>query len=259
MLALLPILGALVFSLVHLIGSGFAFSHPLQIEFPALDISTSRKMSEVMEAFAFIFRGGYLYFGVILSAMTFASSVFREELEDQTLHYLYLQPIPRWMIVVGKFAGFVAVAMPCYAVSLVCVKLLMLLPFGEGGLVKFFEPTSLLILLREFVVIGLGLAVYSSLLLGISNLIRNPIPGFMMYGWEAVSNLMPESLQQWSLGYYVKAFLPPSSRAAQTVFGMVVEGPTLVHAGLVIALVPAVCVGLTCWAARYKECMYSDG
>lgn len=258
-LAALPVLGALVFSLVHLIGSGFELAHPLHLSFPALDISTTRKMSEVMDAFAFIFRGGYLYFGVILSAMTFASSVFREELEDQTLHYLYLQPIPRWMIVVGKFAGFVLVAMPCFAVSLISVKLLMLLPFGASGLVRFLEPASLLILLREFVVIGLGLALYSSVLLGISNLIQNPIPGFMLYGWEAVSNLMPQALQEWSLGFYVKALLPPSSRAAQSVFGMVVEPPSVWHAGLVIVLVPAVCVGLTCWAARYRECLYSDG
>ncbi len=259
MLAALPVLGALIFCAVHLIGSRFALAHPLHLEFPALGISETRRMSEVMEAFAYVFRAGYLYFGIIISAMIFASSVFREELEDQTLHYLYLQPIPRWMIVLGKFAGFIAVAMPCYAVSLVCVKLLMLLPFGEGGLVKFLEPASLLILLREFVTITIGLAVYSSLLLGMSNIVSNPIPSFMVYGWEAFSNLMPQALQEWSLGYYIKSLLPPVSRAAQSAVGMVVEPPSALHAALVIVLVPTVCVGLTCWAARFRECLYSEG
>jgi len=259
-LAALPVFGALVFCMVHLIGSGFAFRHPIVMNFPALGIvDDETRYSQVFDAFQYIFKGAFLHFGVIFSAMTFASSVFREESDDQTLHYLFLQPIPRWMIVLGKYAAFLAVTLPVFIAALLAVKLLMILPFGPYGFAQFFGLESLGALAREIAVLLLAFSTYTALFLGLSNIARNPILPLIVYGWETATSFLPETLKQYSIGYYVKSVLPSSGRSFDSPIEMLSEGPSAIQTILVLTLLPVVCVAITCWRAQSRECLYSEG
>jgi ABC-2 type transport system permease protein len=51
-----------------------------------------------------------------LTALVFASGLLQDEVEEQTLTYLLIRPIPRWLIYVAKLAGVVLVTAALTAV-----------------------------------------------------------------------------------------------------------------------------------------------
>jgi len=68
---------------------------------------------------------GMIVAGVLpIVTMTLATAAFGHELEDHTLGYLVLNPIPRWWIVLAKFLASVLVAGPLLIASGVATILL---------------------------------------------------------------------------------------------------------------------------------------
>ena len=59
-------------------------------------------------------------------AIALATAAFVEELEDRTLGYLVLKPIPRWRIVLPKLLAVTAIAGPLLIVSGVAATLVIL-------------------------------------------------------------------------------------------------------------------------------------
>jgi len=258
-LAAVPLIGASVFSLVFLLGSGFAFTNPLTISVPLLDLEIDEaRMSEIVKSFQYIFKGAFLHFGVIFAALSFANSVIHEERAEQTLHYLFLQPTRRWVIVIGKYIAFMLMALPCFVISLVLVKFILLLPFGAGGLGAFFSAENISLTLKEIAVMLLAISSFTALFLGLSNLFRNPIVPLMIYGWEAAVSFLPAVLKQFSITYYLKSMLPAGSTGSGSAIEFMAEGPSTLQTVLVLTLLPVVCVGITCWRASRQECLYSD-
>jgi ABC-type transport system involved in multi-copper enzyme maturation permease subunit len=258
-LAAIPLLGASVFSLVFLLGSGFALSNPLAIEVPLLDLSIDEsRMSDVVTSFQYIFKAAFLHFGVIFAALSFANSVIREESAEQTLHYLLLQPTRRWVIVIGKYIAFMLMALPCFVISLVLVKFLLLLPFGGEGIGAFFSGENISLTLKEIAVMLLAISSFTALFLGLSNIFKNPIVPLMIYGWEAAVSFLPAVLKQYSITYYLKSMLPAASTGPASAIEFMAEGPSTLQTILVLTLLPVVCVGITCWRASRQECLYSD-
>ncbi|MGC8643594.1 MAG: ABC transporter permease [Isosphaeraceae bacterium] len=110
-----------------------------------------------------------------LAALVFAAGMVRDDVEDQTLTYLLIRPIPRWMIYLVKLVGtwlVTALLSSCFtAVALAAVY------WGTGELTTgaLFQRAAIfagilsLSLLAYTAIFGLlGLLLRRSLLLGIS-------------------------------------------------------------------------------------------
>lgn len=68
----------------------------------------------------------FLHFVVFFIANILGSAVMRQEREEQTLHYLFLQPVRRWMLIVGKLGAYLVVS------SVLCVASLWLTYLALG-------------------------------------------------------------------------------------------------------------------------------
>ncbi|MDE2835891.1 MAG: ABC transporter permease subunit [Chloroflexota bacterium] len=66
-----------------------------------------------------------------ITVMVLATSAFGNEVEDRTLSLLTTKPVPRWTIVLSKFAASVVVAAPLMAV--VAAVITMMDPDGVGN------------------------------------------------------------------------------------------------------------------------------
>ncbi|MGO9598184.1 MAG: ABC transporter permease [Isosphaeraceae bacterium] len=125
-----------------------------------------------------------LIFGLIpqallpLSALLFASGMVQDDVEEQTLTYLLIRPIPRWLIYVAKVAGTWLVTF--LLTSLFTTAALATVYWGTG----IFEPLALfqraailsgILSLSSLAYIaifgGLGLLWRKSLILGVSYII----------------------------------------------------------------------------------------
>ncbi|HPS02027.1 MAG TPA: ABC transporter permease, partial [Candidatus Sumerlaeota bacterium] len=83
----------------------------------------------------------YLHFAVFFVGNFLGFAVMRQEHDDQTLHFLILQPVSRWTLVVGKLAASLLLA------SLICIGSLMasylILTIGAAGPQEVFRDLFL--------------------------------------------------------------------------------------------------------------------
>jgi hypothetical protein len=158
----------------------------------------------------------FLYGGLILRTLVFFGcawvfmNLFRGEVVDRSLHYYFLAPVRREVLVVGKYlSGLLATA------TLFCVTTL-----GAFALVYLgFYPAQG----AEYVVNGPGLGQaltyacitvlacvgYGAVFLLVGLFFRNPIiPALLLYGWEWVNFLLPPLLKKASVIHYLHSLAP---------------------------------------------------
>lgn len=225
------------------------------LSFLARDIS-GYPASQLQRYFDDAFVGAYLHLAIILGGMSFASSAFREEVDEQTLHHLFLQPIPRWMIPSAKLCGFLLIAMPIYTTVLLLAQLLVLLPCGPGGALEYLTLQRISGILLYIDVTLLGLLMYSSIFLLFSMFFRNQLFGFFLMGWEAAYHFLPEFLKNFTVSHYLRAMLPYQVPQDQTVIAVLSEGPGALQIFLVLFLTFGIAMGVSSYMATRKECLY---
>lgn len=259
-LAILPVLAAAAFAGVLLFRSGGAFTEPLELKGVGGGPAGTQSIAETLEWMRAAFAAGFLHFGLYFAALTFGNSITREESDEQTLHYLFLQPLPRWVMVLAKLAAFVAMAAPMFVFALFLVHLCALAPFGGAGIKELFLGPTMLRFLQMALTAFVALVVFSALFGGLAAVFKKPIFGLILYFWELMTGFapVPESVKQISLNYYLRELLPASAKQQTGVFATLTEGPSALTTILVLTLVPVIAMSLAIFLTHKRECIYSD-
>ncbi|HZU27246.1 MAG TPA: hypothetical protein VFA04_17095, partial [Bryobacteraceae bacterium] len=159
---------------------------------------------------ATMFQFFYVRLAIFFGCLGIFMNLIRGEMLDRSLHYYFLAPIRRTVLMAGKFiAGLIAA----------CTI------FGVGSILQFvacywyYDSQSL----REFIVQGDGLhqlaayfgvtmlacVGYGSIFLAAGVLVRNPIiPAAVILIWESINSFLPAFLQKVSVIYYLKSLCP---------------------------------------------------
>jgi ABC-2 type transport system permease protein len=148
-----------------------------------------------------------LIFGLIfpalvpLSALLLASGMVQDDVEEQTLTYLLIRPIPRWAIYLAKLLGTVLVSWARAVVF--TVGTLVAVYWGDEGLMG---PV-----LRERAVIvagllALALSAYSAIFGGLSLWLRRTLVFGAIYivGFEGVFGSIDFVIREATVIYYIR-------------------------------------------------------
>ena len=118
-LALIALALRQIASVRRLLIVGLLAALPLALTILAttLDELDSGSNGDVDDFIAVVIAG--LVVGVVLpiSSMALAAPAFGDDVEDRTLSFIALTPIPRWRIALAKFAAPIIIAAPVVAVS----------------------------------------------------------------------------------------------------------------------------------------------
>lgn len=141
----------------------------------------------------------YLRFIVPALGVFYGTSLIADEIEDKTITYLFVRPMARGAIVLGKYVAYlvcvVAVVLPSAALVFI-----IMVPFAEmGALVDT--------LMRDLGLVALGLAAYGAVFLCTGVLFRRPLVGglIFVFGWEPLALVLPGYLERLTIAYYVQA------------------------------------------------------
>ena len=94
------------------------------LAFRAAGAADDRSANDIQDAVR-VFLDGMIVAAVLpIVVMTFATASFGNEVEDGTLGYLVLNPIPRWSIVLGKMLAPITIAGPVLIISGIAVALI---------------------------------------------------------------------------------------------------------------------------------------
>jgi ABC-type transport system involved in multi-copper enzyme maturation permease subunit len=212
------------------------------------------------EGLALLIQIYYVRIGIFFACMGVFTWLFRGEIVQRTLHYQFLAPVRREVLVIGKFLAGCIVAIVLFEIAVLASFYLFYSRFGAAGRSYMFEGPGLSQLGSYLLVTALACVGYGSLFLALSLLFKNPIvPGIILMGWEIISPIFPSWAQHLSVTFYLKHLCPITlpTDGPMALFTVVAEpvAPFVAVFGL-CCLALAVLV-LSCFLIRRVEIMYT--
>ncbi len=137
-------------------------------------------------------------------------NLFRGEVVDRSLHYYFLSPVRREVLVVGKYlSGLIATIV---LFSITTVASMAILYFGihpAESQQYFFGGDGAGHMLTYLGVTILACIGYGAVFLIVGLFFRNPIiPALLLYGWEWINFLLPPLLKKLSVIHYLQSLVP---------------------------------------------------
>jgi hypothetical protein len=156
------------------------------------------------------------YGGLILRTVVFFGcawifmNLFRGDLVDRSLHFYFLSPVRREILVVGKYlSGLVTSIILFTGATVICMLLLYFPHFPSESSRFFFDGPGLGQLLTYAGITILACIGYGAFFLVVGLFFRNPIiPALVLYGWEWLNFLLPPLLKKVSVIHYLHSLTP---------------------------------------------------
>ncbi len=217
-------------------------------------------ISEDTNVLAAIFQFYYLRLGIFFGSLGIFARLIRGEMIERSLHYYFLSPIRREVLLVGKFLAGAVRALLLFEFAVVLSFVLMYLPFGAAGSQYVFDGPGLSQLLSYMTVTALACLGYGAIFLLFSMLMKNPAPAaLMLMGWEFISSVLPPLLQKFSIAAYLKHLLPVSV-PAQGVFALLTVNTEPIPQWFAVLGALMLTTGVlvvSCWRVRTLEISYT--
>ena len=161
--------------------------------------------------FAGLFQIYYLRIGIFFACVGIFTYLFRGEVLEKSLHFYFLTPVRREVLVVGKYLSGWLTAAVLFTISVVLSFAFMYVPYGASGSDYFSNGPGLGQLLSYLGVTLLACLGYGSVFLFMGLIFRNPvIPAMAVLGWESINFLLPPFLKKISVVYYLQSLCPVS-------------------------------------------------
>jgi len=156
------------------------------------------------------------YGGLILRTVVFFGcawifmNLFRGDIIDRSLHFYFLSPVRREVLVVGKYVSGLVTSIILFTGTTVISMLLLYLPhFPSESSRFFFDGPGTGQLLTYAGITMLACIGYGAFFLVVGLFFRNPIiPAIVLYGWEWLNFLLPPLLKKISVIHYLQSLVP---------------------------------------------------
>jgi ABC-type transport system involved in multi-copper enzyme maturation permease subunit len=172
------------------------------------DIRTN--FGEASVIFANLFEGMILRTVVFFGCAWIFMNLFRGEVVDRSLHYYFLSPVKREVLVAGKYISGLVTSVILFGVMTALCIFLIYLPLGySGAMNQIFDGPGLNQVLTYMGITVLACIGYGAVFLVIGLFFRNPIiPAILLYGWEFINFLLPPMLKKLSVVHYLHSLTP---------------------------------------------------
>jgi ABC-type transport system involved in multi-copper enzyme maturation permease subunit len=173
----------------------------------AEDIRTN--FSDANEVYGAIYQGLILRTVVFFGCAWMFMNLFRGEVVDRSLHYYFLSPVRREVLVVGKYlSGLVSAILLFLLTTIGSVFFIYLAGYPSSSQFLMNGPG----LSQIFTYMGITVLAcvgYGAVFLVIGLFFRNPIvPALVVYGWEFINFLLPPVLKKVSVIHYLQSLTP---------------------------------------------------
>ena len=153
--------------------------------------------------FGVMFWGFFVRLSVPVLAVFYGTALIADEVEDKTITYLLIRPVPRAAVLLGKYLAYlvctVAVVLPA-----VVLMWLLIVPVG-GSLAQSFPD-----LLADLGIVVAGLAAYGAVFALVGATFKRPLLFglIFVFGWEALAMALPGYLRQVTVAHYLQGLVP---------------------------------------------------
>ena len=156
-----------------------------------------------------------LYEGLILRTIIFFGcawtfmNLFRGEIVDRSLHYYFLAPLRREVLVFGKYFSGIVATMVLFTITTAGSVMFLYIGLGSSGMDYLTGGPGKGQALTYLVITWLACVGYGAVFMVIGLFFRNPmIPALLAYGWEFINFLLPPVLKKISVIHYLHSLAP---------------------------------------------------
>jgi ABC-2 type transport system permease protein len=194
----------------------------------------------------------YIRFIVPVLGVFYGTSLIADEIDDKTITYLFVRPIPRSAILIGKYLSYLACTILLILPSVVVVYFLIV-PMNGGHIGGEFPA-----LVADLGMLAVGLAAYGAVFALVGARIKRPIVVGLVYafGWEPGVLLFPGYLKRATVGYYLQALVPhamPQDSAINVLMQIFQEVPSVSTSLVCLSVVTVVALWLAGRTVETRE------
>jgi len=159
--------------------------------------------------FAGIFQFFYLRLAVFFGCLGMFMYLFRGEMSNRTLHYWFLAPARREVLLAGKYAAGLIASAVIFGGGALLTFAAMLWPHDAVEIQAYWNAGGMSHAFWYVAAAVLGCVGYGSVFLALGLHVRNPIvPAAILLAWEGVNGILPHVLQKLSVLYYLQSLCP---------------------------------------------------
>jgi len=193
----------------------------------------------------------YLRFIVPVLGVFYGTSLMADEVEDKTITYLFVRPIKRGAVLIGKYLAYLACTLFVVLPSVVLVYLLVVPMQGSLG-------GAFIDLLKDLVLLAVGLAVYGAVFAFVGAKFKRPLlVGLVfVFGWEQAALAFPGYMKKFTVAYYLQSLVPhamPNVGVISLLQSIFRDNPTLSMSLLCLAGIWAICLGMGAYVVEKRE------
>ena len=194
----------------------------------------------------------FLRFIVPVLGIFYGTALMADEIEDKTITYLFTRPIPRSAVLIGKYLAYLASTVLIVLPSVMLVYFLVV-PIGGGSIASSFPN-----LVRDLVLLALGLAVYGAVFAAVGAWVKRPVLFglFFAFGWENVALVMPGYLKRFTVAFYTQSLVPhamPQDSLLTILQSVFQESVSAAQAVLTLLAILVVALALATRAVEKRE------
>ncbi len=202
----------------------------------------------------------YVRLGIFFASMGIFTWLFRGEMIERTLHYQFMVPVRKEVLVLGKFLAGTLISIALFEAAVLSCFYLAYARFGSAGRSYVFDGPGLGHLGSYLLVTALACLGYGSVFLALSLLFKNPIvPGIVLMGWETIVPIFPAWAQRLSVTFYLKHLcpVPLPVEGPMAIFTVVAEPVAPILAVLGLFSLAFVVLVLSCFLIHRIEITYT--
>ena len=173
------------------------------------DINRLLDFEEDRMIFAGIFQYFYLRLAIFFGCLGIFMYLFRGEMSNRTLHFWFLAPARREVLLAGKYAAGLIASTVIFGGGALLMLAAMIWPHDAVEVQAYWNAGGMGHLFWYAAAAALGCVGYGSVFLAVGLYVRNPIiPAAVLLAWEGVNGILPHVLQKMSILHYLQSLCP---------------------------------------------------
>ncbi|HEY4588184.1 MAG TPA: ABC transporter permease [Thermoanaerobaculia bacterium] len=220
-----------------------------------------RDASDVASAtqfYAGFYQAFILRIVIFLACVSIFGNLIRRETLDRSLHYYFLSPVRRELLVVAKYVTGLIVSCGLFGLTAALSFVLTYLPHDSTAVSHFlFHGPGLGHLASYLLVTLLACVGYGAVFLFFGFFFKSPaMPALVVFGWEGIHFLLPPLLKQMSVIHYLQSLCPVP--VPEGPLAMLADAPAPWVSIVGLSALAVVLVAVSAWKIRRMEITYEE-
>jgi ABC-type transport system involved in multi-copper enzyme maturation permease subunit len=210
------------------------------------------------EFYAGLYQAFILRIVIFLACVAVFGNLIRRETLDRSLHYYFLSPVRRELLVAAKYLTGLIVSFFLFGATTVVSFFLAYLPHESTAVRQFLLGGPGLGHLASYLLVTFMACVgYGAVFLFFGFFFKSPaLPALAVFGWEAIHFLLPPLLKKASVIHYLQSLCPVPVSEGPLALLADAPSPWIAIPGLL--LLAAVLVAVSAWKIRGMEITYDE-